>query len=368
MNNVSARQVISIIIISRLATTVSVMYSLNISPDNQDIWIAILLSIVYCHLFMSPLLFLSNKFNDCDMIGIYEKIYGKVIGRILTFLYVIYFLINTIDITTIQSELLTTSILADSSKTIIVTLMIITAVYCTSRGIDTLLRLVEVIAPVSIGLIIFLLILGISGFDPVLLLPVFADSSFLDINIGAMKLALQFIEVMILVMVVPYLQDKGDINKIFTKSTIYVFSLIAVIVVLSQITIGIDYLKYSNFPFLLYARSINIAVIFERIDLIAVIAWLIASICRLCAALFLCIATISKLFSKNKDKGLIIIIGIVLGILTIYISDRVSVVIMRQRIDFFLGILFIIFAIAIPSLSCIVYFIRRKSIEAKNNI
>ena len=126
-------------------------------------------------------------------------------------------------------------------------------------------------------------------------------------------------------------------------------------------------MRYSNFPFMHYARSINIFEVFERIDLVAVIAWLITSIFRLCILLLLSITAFRVLFNKdNNEKVILMIIGISTSVLSFYILNMTSVMIFREYIDKFLNLLLIIFGILIPSITCIVYFIRRETIESKN--
>ncbi|MDR7871081.1 MAG: endospore germination permease [Tissierellaceae bacterium] len=368
VEKVTSRQLIALMTLTRVATVISVMPTINIRPYNQDVWIIVLLSILYIHIFMIPLLFLANKFKDMCIIDYLEKIYGIGIGKVIGVLYGLFFIIQVIDGATIQTELVATSILPDTSQGVIVFGMMLTAVYCVSRGVYTALRTAEILTPITFFIIGFLIVLGVSNFEYNLLLPILADSTLTDINLGAMELSLYFVEIFTLTMLIPYLENKEDINKIFTKSTIYSLVIIAIIIVVCQLTLGVDYMRHCNFPFLHFARSINVFDVFERIDLIAVISWLITSISRLCTALLLSVLAFRAIFNKdNKEKIILIIIGIIASIATFYILNIMSVIILKKYIDWILNILFVIFGIILPSITCIVYFIRRKSIENKSS-
>lgn len=365
--NITSKQMVALITLTRLSTALSIMPTTNIRPNNQDIWVMILVSIAYTIIFMLPLLFLANKFRDSTMIGYFQVIYGKPFGKTIGVIYGIYFLTNSFNTATIQSELLTTAILTDSPENLVILVMLVTAIYCVSKGMVNGLRSIELIAPVSITIVIILLAFGVNNFQYRLLLPILSDSSFLDINLGAMELSTFFQEIFFLTMCVPYLENKNDINKILVKSVIYSIGLLSIIIIVSFITFGVEFVKHSNFPFLLYARSIDILAVVERIDSIAVLAWIVASSSRISAFLGISVNAIREVF--NRDENDIVIFGIlslILSIVSLYTSNSRSVIISREDLYRLKYILFIVFVITIPSITSLVYLIRRKTIEGKN--
>ena len=367
--SITSKQMITVITIIRLSTALSIMPTTDIRPFNQDVWIMVLVSIIYTYVAMIPLLFLANNFRDASMIGYFEIIYGKGIGKILGFFYGLYFLSNSLNASTVQSELITTSILTDTSENLIVIAMMVTCIYCVSKGTMVGIKANEILAPISISIIILLIAFGINNFRYNLLLPILSDSTILDINLGAMELTTFFSEVFFLTMLVPYLENKDDINKIFIKSAIYSLGLLAIIVIICYITFGVEYIQHSNFPFLLYARSIDIFTVVERIDSVAVVAWLIASILRVSSFLAISVNAFRELFNKDENEKIIFgILSSILTVLTLYVVNIRSFIISRGDILSLKNILFITFVIIIPSITCIVYFIRRKSIESKTPI
>ena len=89
-------------------------------------------------------------------------------------------------------------------------------------------------------------------------------------------------------------------------------------------------MKRSNFPFLLYARSIDVFEIVEKIDSIAVMGWLITSLVRVSAFLMLSVETMRKIFNKDeKDKVILSILSIILSITILIVINIRSVIIYR---------------------------------------
>lgn len=361
---ITSRQLVALMTTSRIALAISIMPTINIPPHNQDTWIVVLLSIVYTHILLAPLLFLANRFKDQSMIGYLEVLYGKTIGRIIGCLYGLYFLTNAFNASTLQSELVSTSILFDTPEYLIVIGMMITCIYSVSRGVEASLRAAEVLAPVALGIIVILLLFGINNFKYYLLLPILSDSSLIDVNLGALELSSFYSEIFYLTMLIPYLEDKDDINKIYIKSIVYPLGLLAIIVIICQISLGVDHMEHSNFPFLLYVRSIDLFELVERIDSIAVVAWIMTSLTRVSAFLLISVFAFREILEKDeRDKIILPILGLILAIMTFWTISSRSVIIYRGDYNLIRVILFVGLTIVVPILTCIVYFFRRKSLE-----
>ena len=129
-------------------------------------------------------------------------------------------------------------------------------------------------------------------------------------------------------------------------------------------SLGIESARHSNFPFLSYARTLRDINILQRVDPVFVVAWLIISLLRIVGTLYLATRALRDLFNKSeKDKVILLIVGGVSGLVSMLILNVRSVIGIRKQFDLFYGILFVIFVIVIPVITCIVYFFRRKKIN-----
>lgn len=366
VERVTTRQITFFLVLTRVSIAISVIPVINLPPYNQDIWIMILVSILFTFIIMSPLLYLSNKFTEHSMVGFLKIIFGKTIGKIISILYGLFFMTAVINSVTIQSELVATTILTDASNIVIISVMILTCLYAASRGIIVITRGAECFAPISLFIIIGMIFLGINNANWSFLFPILKTSSFMDIILGAIRLTFYYNDIFILLMIVPELENKKDINKIFIISTIVPLLVLMVTVLIVQATLGIELPRHTNFPFLFYTRSISTFEVFERIESIFVIGWLIASLGRVVAFIYITARTFREIMNKEDDEKIIVtIVGLITGLISMYILNERSVIGIRKEFDKLYLILFIIFAVAIPILTCIVYFFRRKSLDKK---
>lgn len=363
---ITSRQMIFLMAITRTSISISTMPTINLPPYNQDMWIMVLLSIIYTTVMMIPLLFLANKFKKYSLIGYLQIIYGNKIGKIIGTLYGLFFILQSINGATIQSELVASTLLDDSSNIVVSIAFMIACIYCVSRGIANLTRAAEAFGPVVLIILVILLLLGLPNVHFELLKPVFVDSTLNDLSMGAFKLSLFYIEITFLAMLVPELQNNSDINKIFMISNVLTGILLAIIVVMTQSVMGIEYTRHANFPFLFYTRSIEQFRVFQRIDFLFVIGWLIASIGRISSFTYIAVRAFREVFNKKEDEKIILmVVGLIVIIATVVIIRDRSVIGIRKHFDLFYNILSLIYIISIPSITCIICFFRRKSIKNK---
>ena len=364
--HITTGQAIIILSSTRLVLAISAMPTIGLPPYNQDMWFMNLLSIIYTLIIFIPLLFLANRFNKLNLTGYLRILYGKKLGSIITGLYGLYFLVNGVNGLTILTELTTSTMLVQESNINIVIFIILVMFFIISRGVITAARGFQLLAPIAIVITVILLLLGINNVDFTTLRPILSDSSFIEINRGALLLSLFFSDIFILLMIVPELKKKRDINKIIIFSVIISVLLLAIIVIITQGALGIQHARHSNMAFLLYVRLIDAFDLFERIESIFVIGWLIVSLGRNTGFLYISARTFRELFNKKDDDRIILTIAsVALAIASLSIINNRSVIGIRKHFDTFYNTLFVVFAIIVPIITCIVYFFRRKNLVDK---
>lgn len=363
IDKISSRQMILLLIMFRLSTVISYMPVIDLPPANQDMWIVILLSFFYSLMFKIPLLFFASRFNNLTFIEYTKKILGKFMGTIIGGLFGLYFIFYSIFLILAQTELVAADILPLVPNWITIGVLMITVIYIGSKGVMAIFWGGEIISPINIMSIIFIIIVGLKNVDFRLLLPILSDSTFYDINLGAIMFPFLLTDIFIFVMNVPHLQNPKDINKIFVKVTAYSLVLITITVVVTQGSLGVEQSKHSNFPFLIYTRLINFRQTLERIDPIYVITWMSVNIIKVLSYIYLSSVTFMEIIGKKGNNIILYIIGILVGLISLYISHRKIIIPLSSTLNNLLITLAVIFITIIPTIILIVYFFRRKSLN-----
>lgn len=360
---VSYNQILLLIIGYRIMVGLTYMPAVNVPPGNQDIWIVLLLSTVYTLVFNVPLVYLSNKFSNLNLLELTEKLMGKVLGKIIGVFYFLTLLfVNTLFVG-ILIEILNSALFPLSPTWFNTSIVIITSCYVSFKGLKTIARLAEVIVPFVIFIILMLIILGYKNYNFSELLPILKDSTFKEINMGALDISLRFLDTLVLMMITPHLRVKKDLNRIFIKSIVYSVPISIVFIIATQMTLGVEFTKHVNFPFLTFTRMLSIGEI-QGFDSFYIVSWIMGNVLRVSGYLYFTSVSLGQI-TKKKNQAFIIPISIVMTIVVIFVKDRRSILAVPEPINTIVLIVSIISVVVIPSIMVIVYFFRRKSFSVK---
>lgn len=368
IEKVSSRQIVFLIIISRVTTVISFMPSIKMPPANQDIWLMTIVSVFYNIALYLPILFLTNKFSKYSTIEYMEVILGKGLGKILGILYALFFIYETVYMINVEVQVIASTLLTEASNLVIISIIIAVCVYISSKGIEVIGRTSELLGPIFIFVIFIVLIAGYRNVDLSLLLPIYKDSTFLELNQGAIEMTLLFREVAILTMICPNLENSRELKSIFLKSVIISTLFMIFPIAFSQGALGVEQAKHANFPFLTYTRLITAHGVAERIESFYVAVWIFAKFIKVTGFLYISSRASREVFGKWEEKTYVVIAGIVIGVLSLYISLKNSILGPGTVIGDLSIILTAIFLILLPLVAMIVYFFRRKSIEKKEKL
>lgn len=113
---------------------------------------------------------------------------------------------------------------------------------------------------------------------------------------------------------------------------------------------------------------IDVANIIERIAAIFVLMWLIAVTSSINITLYLATKIFRDIFEKEKDdKLMLFVVSVIVWLVSVAITRVRPVVGTREDLNSYLTIIFVIFIIVIPTITCLVYFFKRKSINKSDN-
>lgn len=366
--SISSRQAILLIMICRITTILTIMPTIYIEPANQDIWIIIIVSFAYIILTSIPALFLSSKFSELNYIGYIEKIFGKFIGKIIGITYIIFYIRTAILFCYISIQMIRTSFLPDVKPLITIIFLIISCIYIASKGSVTIGRYTELFVPVILSLVSLFIILAYNNIDFTVFLPIYKDSTFWQINFGAIKLAYLFIDLSILLMISPKLENKEERNSIFIKTTFYSQIFILITVMVTQGSLGVEQAKHSNFPFLAFIRLIDAYSIFERVESIYILIWLFAMMIKITAYIHITDEGLKQIFKNKSGNKFLYIIGIVCILVTFYMTDINPESSQMVDLKSWEYVYFFIHKTIIPVIAVLVYFIRRKTFKSEEKL
>lgn len=340
-----------------------VIFPVIYKDSNQDLWIQLILSYLYILLFSLPILFIINKFRGLDIEKILDILMGKFFSKILRIIFVLLFSYYLVIIISNLSLSFRLFLLQDTPSWAILFCGCVPICYASYKGAGIIGRLAICIIPLILLDYIFHLFFGIGKIQLSNLQPILADSTFMQLNLGALLKGASYIDILILLIFSFYLNRNSSINKTFSTSLLINITTLTFIIISSLTVLGSELSKHVFEPYYLFLRQLSAYDFIERIESINILLYLPTILLTCTTYNYAACYTLSGLFKKYSHKIFVVPLSIAVIIICLLpIMQKSSTILIIGS-----SIAFIIFPVifVIPLIMLIIYFFRRKKINIK---
>lgn len=318
-SNLTYKQGISLIILFISGSSTVLTPGLE---SKNDVWLAILLAMI----FALPILFIFERllylFPGKDLFDILQLIFGKVLGKFFSILY-IWFSFHLGTLVLCNFAYFINIVALDNTPLIIPTLFIaILCIEAVTFGIEILGRWGEFAIVVLIISISILVILLIKNMNINNLMPILYDG-FTPVFKGAFSVfSFPFAELVIFTMVFTNFKEKGP-PKIY-RIGLFLGGILLLLTSLTDILIlGADIAEIYYFPAYAAVRRISLGTFIERIEIVVSLVFLIGGIVKISICLLATSKGVSKLFNFEDYRFIVTPIAITMTILSTFIYKSI---------------------------------------------
>ncbi|MBE5102279.1 GerAB/ArcD/ProY family transporter [Priestia aryabhattai] len=282
---------------------------------NQDAWLAILLGMI-CSFFLFLIYHkLYSYYPDLLPTQYMQKIMGKMIGKTLAFLYILYFANSIARVLRDFGAMLVTFSYPDTPLFIANALLMLVIIYTVRKGIEVIARSGEL-------LFVFMYILAITGFilivcsgliDFTNLQPVLEEGILPILKVVfTQTLYFPFGETVLFMMIFPYLNNSKN-TKITGLCAIGLSGInLTIIMIINVSVLGVDLTSRSQFPLLSTVQSIQVADFLERLDVFFMIASIIGVFFKICLYFHAVVTSTASLFKIQSPSHLAYPLGLII--------------------------------------------------------
>ncbi|MEI2391263.1 GerAB/ArcD/ProY family transporter [Priestia megaterium] len=291
----------------------------------QDAWLAILIGMLCSFLFFLIYHKLYSYYPELLPTEYVQKILGKVLGTLLAFIYVVYFLYDASQVLRDFGEMLLTFAYPDTPLFIANALLMLVIIYITRKGIEAIARSGEL-------LFIFMCFLAVAGFILIIssglidfknLQPVLKEGVLPVAKIALTEtLYFPFTEAIVFTMLLPYLSNpkKASVTMICATGLSGINLIITMIINIS--VLGVDLTTRSQFPLLSTVQTIQVADFLERLDVFFMFAMVIGIYFKVSILFYAYIIGTATLFKIKSPSRLAYPLGIIVLFLSITIASN----------------------------------------------
>ncbi len=336
------------------------------SQAKQDVWLAIILSMVMASLIIFVYARISKIFPGKDIFLILDILFGKVFGKIISLIFLTYVFRLTSLVLRDYTEFVRTVSLPETPACIFSFSAIITVIWIVRSGIELLGRFVAFFFPVYIFMIIIVTFLSIPLFEFSNLKPILYDGLQPVLNTSFSLFTFPFAETVVFLCLMGNLKkNNSSVYKAYYISCLFGGIVILIISVRSVLILGVPNTLIQNFASYASARLIRIGSFLQRIEATVGIVFMISGFTKCTVCMYTATKGLAHLFNIKDYRKLAAPVGILATLYSMIVhGDAAELIEWATKIYPYYSIPF---QIIIPIIVWIVAEIKTRT-SGKNNI
>ncbi|URZ09088.1 GerAB/ArcD/ProY family transporter [Clostridium felsineum] len=286
------------------------------ATTKQDTWLVSLCGFIIVFLLLNIYISLCNKFPGKTIIEIFPELYGKILGTVISFLYIFYFWFILPSNYRFIADFFSTHMGQNSDIIPFIIPTAILCIYTLKKGLEVISRIscIFSILTLLVSLIITILIINEIHFSK--LFPAFQLNWGQFIQGTNVIVSIPLGEVVVFLLIFPNLNDKTKLKKSALLGfslgyMFFLFILIRNILILG----GVGSIQIQ--PTYQIASLINIGDFLNRVEILTAMFLLSNLFLKICFFTYAAVVSIAQCFKLTSYKPLVIPVTIISSILSI---------------------------------------------------
>jgi spore germination protein KB len=360
---ISTRQSICTIILFILGSSII----LGIGKEaNRDIWISILLGIIIGLFIVIVYSRILSRFPNKNLFDILLIIYGNYIGRLFCLIYIFYSFYLAALVLVNYSMFISIIGLEFTPQIVVSFVFIILVINGVKKGIEVLGRWAEFFTRFLYPIIIIIVISMLTMVNVNNLSPILSDG-FMPVMDGAITLiTFPFAELIIFTMIFKSKTViKNNVYKVFILGLIFGGIIILITTTSAYLCLGPFAYNSSYFPIYSAVSRINIKDIFQRVEIVLAVSFILGGFLKISLCILGCCNGIVSFMNLKDYKFLVTPIGLI--VLVASLTTYRSIIEMIEGINSFKYIAIFV-QIILPLTLLITIEIKFKIEKSKNKL
>lgn len=278
----------------------------------QDAWIVSIITMFIALPFVWLYISLGMRYPNLTLIECTEKILGKWLGKVVSSLFIFYFLILTSGLLRQLGEMLAILVLPDTPIQWIEILFFMLVVAATRLGIEVSSRAAEIFFPWVLSFLLFLSLALLPRIEWKNLQPIF-ESQFNMLAKGTIiHIGIPFFDLVIFLMIFPYVSNLHKAKKVYFAAMIAGSMIIVMITLISILVLGANITEQSTYPVYSLAQSVNIGNFIQRIEVLVGGIWFITLFFKITICFYATVLAIAQFFKLSDYRPLTFPLGMII--------------------------------------------------------
>jgi spore germination protein len=276
-----------------------------VSWAGRDGWLALLLGGLLVMLAAGSIARMQRRFPGKTAVIYNHELLGPVLGRALSVWLIVHFTLAASGNLRLLVDSIKLFLLPQTPAEVTMGLMVFVAAYAVRHGINVLARLTQVFFPILVGFLVLILLLFQVNADYRNLLPVGAEG-WRPLALGTLAGLSVYQGYGNIVFTMAFLRRPEEGVRAVWRGLGIVVGFYVVTYTLAIAVLGPQHLEQLLYPVLDLMRALDFpALLFERIEVLMIVVWILAGFMSLATAIYLASLGVTQLLGLEKHDPLV---------------------------------------------------------------
>ncbi len=315
-DKISGKQLFALLVCNRLTESALFLGVVTAREIGRDAWLALAVAALGGLVIALVNLALHLKYPQMTIIQYSQVLLGNFFGKLVGFMYILFFLGIVLIILRQAVDFLATGIMPETPGEAFLLLLMGVTVYITWEGIVPLARVSELILVFTLFTILFVLLLVAKDIDLSALQPVL-EKGMKPVLLAAATPMGWFGDVLVMTMLLPCLEKPSQARAAALWAIVTSALFIELLVVAVIGVFGSNEAVLMSFPVFSLVRMINIADFLQRIESLLLAIWLVLIFVKLSLFLYAGTTGLAGWLNLQDYRPLVLPVGIIVMVLSL---------------------------------------------------
>lgn len=290
----------------------------------QNSWMGVIVAYLVALPIMLMYLFILSKHPGKGLIEINDILFGRVLGKVFSGLYIFYFFsliaLNTYDVYTFIIGYM----MPDTPPQVLALLFVLIPILLSRKGMDSISRLAALFSIIQIVSMVAFILLLIKDFNPENLLPLFNMPLKNFVQGTHTILALPYCELVVFMMIIPMVDNQKTVKKHFLVGY-SIGAVMLLVIVLQEVLVLGSAIGYFGLPGFETIRLINLVDIINRMDTVYALLLYVLRFFKVSVLLYVCSLAIAQSTGLTQYRPIVALIGVLAALLSIIAHESSAI-------------------------------------------
>jgi len=322
---ISSFQFLVLVIFFTVGTSILFIPAVLTSQVKQDAWLAAILGTVIGLVVIWLFTFIASWFPKLTYIQINEKIFGKILGKMMSILVICLAIVYTTILISYSGIFLITQMYPKTPMVYLNVLMVLIMVMAVRLGLETIARTAEILIFVFFFLFIFLTIsispqINVENIEPFFQVKI---NTLFKSSLGLAVVS--SINAIVLLIIFPaFIMEVEKAKKYFIVGNIIGGVVVIVITLLCIFVLGSDTTARQVYPSYTLAKVINIGDFLTRIESLMASLWIMGLFFKVSIYFYVATFGLSQILNLKDYRPLTYPLGLIIVVLSVIVFPNIE--------------------------------------------